>query len=175
MKKLKCTLALLVIAALVGCDSRIDAVNQEMANIRSLPPKAIEPMPEFNTVTVFQYSAQQLRSPLLPNSLANELKLMSGKRVYPNFSRPKQPLEHFALESLSFKGSLKGNRGQIIALIHSPDGEIEKVQRGSYMGVNQGRITNITPTRIDLLEIVPDGREGFIERPRGLVLLGPVD
>ena len=100
---------------------------------------------------------------------------MSGKRVYPNFSRPPQPLESYAIESLNMKGSMKGVTGQVIALIQTPDGEVERVQRGSYMGMNQGRVVDITPTRIDLLEIVPDGRDGYIERPRSLVLLGPAD
>lgn len=162
-------------ALLVGCDSRIDAVNQQMANIRNEQPLPIEPAPVFTPVPSFNYSAQQLRSPFLPSSLANELKIMSGKRVYPNFSRQSQPLESYPLESLTLKGSMKGNTGQIVGLIQTPDGEIERVQRGNYMGMNQGRIIEITPTRIDLLEIVPDGRDGYIERPRSLVLIGPVD
>ena len=160
---------------LVGCDSRIDAVNQEMANIRNQQPLPIEPAPVFNPVPSFNYSAQQLRSPFLPNSLANELKVMSGKQVYPNFSRQPQPLESYPLESLTLKGSMKGTVGQTVGLIKTPDGEIERVQRGNYMGMNQGRIIEITPTRIDLLEIVPDGRDGYIERPRSLVLIGPID
>ena len=160
---------------LVGCDSRIDAVNQEMANIRNQQPLPIEPAPVFNPVPSFNYSAQQLRSPFLPNSLANELKIMSGKRVYPNFSRQPQPLESYPLESLTLKGSMKGAAGQTVGLIQTPDGEIERVQLGNYMGMNQGRIIEITPTRIDLLEIVPDGRDGYIERPRSLVLIGPID
>lgn len=162
-------------ALLVGCDSRIDAVNQQMANIRNEQPLPIEPAPVFTPVPNFNYSAQQLRSPFLPSSLANELKIMSGKRVYPNFSRQSQPLESYPLESLTLKGSMKSNTGQIVGLIQTPDGEIERVQRGNYMGMNQGRIIEITPTRIDLLEIVPDGRDGYIERPRSLVLIGPVD
>ncbi|RKG40447.1 pilus assembly protein PilP [Acinetobacter rongchengensis] len=162
-------------ALLVGCDSRIDAVNQQMANIRNEQPLPIEPAPVFTPVPSFNYSAQQLRSPFLPSSLANELKIMSGKRVYPNFSRQSQPLESYPLESLTLKGSMKSNTGQIVGLIQTPDGEIERVQRGNYMGMNQGRIIEITPTRIDLLEIVPDGRDGYIERPRSLVLIGPVD
>lgn len=48
---------------LVGCDSRIDAVNQQMASIRSQPPLPIEPAPSFDAVPSFDYSAQQLRSP----------------------------------------------------------------------------------------------------------------
>lgn len=175
IKNWKLSCGLLVLVVLTGCESRIDVVNQEMANIRSQAPLPIESAPVFNPVPVFNYSAQQLRSPMLPNSLANELKVMSGKRVYPNLSRPEQPLESYTLESLNLKGSMRDQKGQILALIQTPDGEIERVQRGNYMGVNQGRIVNITPTRIDLLEIVPDGRDGYIERPRSLVLIGPVD
>lgn len=171
--KLICVLALS--GFVVGCDSRIDAVNQQMAVIREQTPLPIEPEPVFTQVPHFNYSAQQLRSPFLSFSLANELKVMSGKKVYPNFNRPPQPLENYALELLSLKGSLKRNNGQILALILTPDGEVERVQRGNYMGLNQGRIVNITPTKIDLIEVVSDGRDGFVERPRSLVLIGPMD
>ena len=98
---------------------------------------------------------------------------MAGKRVYPNLSRQPQPLESYAIESLNMKGSLRSQSGRITALIQTPDGEIERVQHGSYLGVNHGRVVNITPTQIDLLEIIPDGREGYVERPRSLILLGP--
>jgi len=158
---------------LVGCDSRIDAVNEQMANIRNQPPLPIEPAPVFPPVPTFDYAAHQLKSPFLPSSLAAELKIMSGKRVYPNLSRQLQPLESYAIESLNMKGSMRNQSGQILALIQTPDGEIERIQRGSYMGMNHGRVINITPTQIDLVEIVPDGREGYVERPRSLVLLGP--
>jgi type IV pilus assembly protein PilP len=173
MKYVKFLSVCVVMVGMVGCDSRIDAVNQEMANIRSQPPLPIEPAPVFNPVPNFLYSANQLRSPFLPDSLATELRIMSGKRVYPNFNRAPQPLESYALETLNFKGSLKRNNGQILALIQTPDGEIERVQHGNFMGMNQGRIIKITPTQIDLVEIVSDGRDGYIERPRSLVLLGP--
>ncbi len=173
MKIKQITLYVLACAALVGCDSRIDAVNQQMASIRNQAPLPIEPAPVFSPVPTFNYSAHQLKSPFLPSSLAAELKIMSGKRVYPNLSRQLQPLESYAIESLNMKGSMRSQSGQILALIQTPDGEIERIQRGSYMGMNHGRVINITPTQIDLVEIIPDGREGYVERPRSLVLLGP--
>ncbi len=173
MKIQKITLSLMLGVLLVGCDSRIDAVNEQMASIRNQAPLPIEPAPVFPPVPTFNYSAHQLKSPFLPSSLAAELKIMSGKRVYPNLSRQLQPLESYAIESLNMKGSMRSQSGQILALIQTPDGEIERVQRGSYMGVNHGRVVNITPTQIDLVEIIPDGREGYVERPRSLVLLGP--
>lgn len=173
MKMQKISLSLMLGVLLVGCDSRIDAVNEQMANIRNQPPLPIEPAPVFPPVSTFDYAAHQLKSPFLPSSLAAELKIMSGKRVYPNLSRQLQPLESYAIESLNMKGSMRNQSGQILALIQTPDGEIERIQRGSYMGMNHGRVINITPTQIDLVEIVPDGREGYVERPRSLVLLGP--
>lgn len=175
MKYQNLMLSLCVGLFLVGCDSRIDAVNMQMAEIRNQPPLPIEPAPDFPPVPTFNYAAHQLKSPFMPSSLAAELKIMAGKRVYPNLSRQLQPLESYAIESLNMKGSMRGQNGQILALIQTPDGEIERVQQGNYMGMNQGRIVEITPTRIDLLEIVPDGRDGYIERPRSLVLVGPVD
>ena len=156
----------------VGCESQIDEVNIKMAEIRSQPPLPIEPTPSFEPAPTFQYSALEMRSPFLQNSLAAELRLMAGKRVYPNLSRTPQPLESYSLESLSMKGSLKNSAGQIVALIQTPDREVERVQVGSYMGSNYGRVVKITPTQIDLIEIIPDGRDGYVERPRSLVLIG---
>jgi len=68
---------------------------------------------------------------------------------------------------------MRNANGQILGLIQTPDKQVEQVHVGSYMGLNQGRITKITPTQIDLIEIVSDGRDGYIERPRSLVLIGP--
>ncbi|MEZ6841735.1 pilus assembly protein PilP [Acinetobacter baumannii] len=42
------------------------------------------------------------------------------------------------LEALNMKGSMRNNRGQILALIETPDQQIERVQVGNYMGMNQG-------------------------------------
>ena len=157
---------------LVGCDSKIDAVNQKMAEIRNEPALPIEPAPVFSPVPLFNYSAHQLKSPFMPSSLAAEVKIMAGKRVYPNFNRQPQPLESYALESLNMKGSMRGKTNETIALIQTPDRQIERVQVGNYLGMNQGRVVKISPTQIDLVEIVPDGRDGYVERPRTLVLIG---
>lgn len=173
MKLEKFILSIMCGLILVGCDSRIDVVNEQMASIRNQPPLPIEPAPIFSPVPTFNYSAHQLKSPFIPGSLAAELKIMAGKRVYPNLSRQLQPLESYAIESLNMKGSMRSQAGQVLALIQTPDGEIERVQRGSYMGMNHGRVVSITPTQIDLVEIIPDGRDGYVERPRSLVLIGP--
>ncbi|MFU8926188.1 pilus assembly protein PilP [Acinetobacter puyangensis] len=162
------------LAALVlgGCESRTENAMIKMQEIRNQPPLPVEPPPTFTPVPSYSYSSFQLKSPFVPTSIANELRVMSGKRVYPNLARPLQPLESYALEELLMKGTMRGASGNIIALVRSPDGEIEQVQKGSYMGKNHGRIVGITANEISLIEVVPDGQEGFIERPRNLVLYG---
>jgi type IV pilus assembly protein PilP len=168
----KASITFLTCLLFVGCDSKIDAVNQKMAEIRNEPALPIEPAPVFSPVPLFNYSAHQLKSPFMPSSLAAELKIMAGKRVYPNFNRQPQPLESYALESLNMKGSMRGKTNETIALNQTPDRQIERVQVGTYLGMNQGRVVKISPTQIDLVEIVPDGRDGYVERPRTLVLIG---
>lgn len=79
MKMQKISLSLMLGVLLVGCDSRIDAVNEQMANIRNQPPLPIEPAPVFPPVPTFDYAAHQLKSPFLPSSLAAELKIKIGR------------------------------------------------------------------------------------------------
>lgn len=160
---------------LAGCESRMDLANQEMERIRQAPPKQPDPIPVFSPVPSFIYDAQDERSPFMPSSIAHEIRIMAGRRVYPNEHRPKGRLEAFALESLLMKGTMNGQSG-IEAIIQLPtaDKEMVTVRRGDYLGPNHGRIVKITPMEIDLVEIVPDGRGNYVERPRTLVLLEAV-
>jgi type IV pilus assembly protein PilP len=66
-------------------------------------------------------------------------------------------------------GTLKGGKG-FFGLIQSKDGLVHKVQPGNYLGQNDGKITDITGSKISLIEIVPDGLGGYIERPASLAL-----
>lgn len=160
-----------VALSLSACSSRIDDVNAKMQQIHSEPPKSIEPAPVFLPVPTFNYSAQQLRSPFLPPSLAQELRVMAGRRVMPDLSRPRQQLEFFPIESLRMRGTIRRPSGPLYGLVESPDGSVVRIQIGNYMGKNDGRIVSITPSQIGVVEIVPDGRNGFVERPRSLVMV----
>lgn len=153
-----------------GCSSRIDGVNAEMKQIHSEPTIPITPAPVFLPVPTFTYAAQGLRSPFLPSSLAEELKVMAGRHVMPDLSRPPQFLEQFALESLLMRGTIHNAKGPLFGLIQDPQGGVMRVQVGNYLGKNYGRIVGITPTQINLVEVVPDGKDGFVERPRSLIM-----
>ena len=67
MNYLKIIYSVCVGVMLVGCDSRVGAVEQEMAKIRSEPPLAIEPAPTFMPAPNYEYDAYRLKSPFLAN------------------------------------------------------------------------------------------------------------
>ena len=63
-----------------------------------------------------------------------------------------------------------GAVGAIEGLVRDPDGVVHRVHVGNYMGQNYGRITAIEEDRIDLVELVPNGTGGWMERPASIAL-----
>ncbi|HBP68048.1 MAG TPA: pilus assembly protein PilP, partial [Alcanivorax sp.] len=56
------------------------------------------------------------------------------------------------------------------ALIEDPTGSVTRVRVGSYMGRNFGRVVEVSSDQIALVEIVPDGQDGWVERSRNISL-----
>ncbi|GAA0316572.1 pilus assembly protein PilP [Psychrobacter aestuarii] len=155
---------------LTGCTDRIGMAEQAMSEIRNSPAQPIEPPPKAELVEDFVYSASGFRSPFLPPSLVNlQSSSTATDGVRPDITRQKQPLEQYELSQLIFRGMVISPEGQQYALIQRPDGSVANVTVGDYIGLNDGRIVEITPTQINLIEIVPDSRAGFVERPQSLV------
>ena len=79
-------------------------------------------------------------------------------------------LENFDLEDLSMVGTLRNSAGTLFALLEDIGGGIHRINSGNFIGKNYGRIVGVGEARVELLEIVPDGRGGWVERPRRLSL-----
>ena len=166
----KIALCLVPVIFLAGCSDRIGTAEQQMLDIRNAPAQPIQPPPKTEIVDDFVYSANVLRSPFMPPSLLNaQLAPMSNEGVRPDVMRVKEPLEQYELSQLIFRGLVISPEGQQYGLVQRPDGTIASVKVGDYIGVNDGRIVEITSTQINLIEIVPDSRAGFIEKPESLM------
>ncbi|MGP9544410.1 pilus assembly protein PilP [Psychrobacter sp. AOP7-B1-25] len=158
------------ILSMTGCSDRIGMAEQAMTDIRNQPAQPIEPPPKAELVEDFVYSASSQRSPFLPPSLVNvQGPTTSIDGVRPDINRIKEPLEQYELSQLVFRGVVISPEGQRYGLIQRPDGSVASVKVGDYLGLNDGRIVEITPTQINLIEIVPDSRAGFVEKPQSLV------
>jgi len=158
------------VLSMTGCSDRIGMAEQAMTDIRNQPAQPIEPPPKAELVEDFVYSASSQRSPFLPPSLVNvQGPTTSIDGVRPDINRIKEPLEQYELSQLVFRGVVISPEGQRYALIQRPDGSVASVKVGDYLGLNDGRIVEITPTQVNLIEIVPDSRAGFVEKPQSLV------
>lgn len=161
---------LVVVSGLVACSSGNHSdLTAFMENVKNQPRGAIEPLPPLRTYDSYVYNVAGLRSPFDPPVDATEIVARSGPKVEPEVGRLKEYLESFNIDSLSMVGSL-GSGSNFWALILDGDGGINRVGVGSYMGKNHGKVVSASPTQIDLIEIVPDGHGGWLQRPRTLKL-----
>ncbi len=170
-------LILPLVLSLMGCSSDRDIADlkQFMQETLNKPRGRIEPIPVFKPYEYFSYSASGLRSPFeLPVLEQADIVGKEGKNIHPESDRRKEHLERFSLGVLSMMGTLQKEGSVLWALVKDGDNSVVRVKVGDYMGQNHGRITNINEQRIQLIEIVPNGMGGWIERPRTLAIDGLV-
>ncbi len=141
-----------------------------MEQTRARPAGEIEPLPVFASYTHFSYSAMALRSPFETPFIADELAAGARLASAPDESRRRELLESFNFSALSLRGSLRGADGVRWALINDGSGGIHRVSVGNYLGRNHGRIVAVSEDKVEVVETVPDGRGGWLERPRTLSL-----
>lgn len=159
----------LLILLVSGCGGGFSDLQVYMDEVRARPKGGIEPLPKFQPYESFTYSAAALRSPFQPPvklELADRQK--GSDNVKPDESRTKQFLEGFNIESFVMVGTLANDTGAF-ALV-SGAGGVHRVRVGDYLGRNHGRILAIGESKVDVIEIVPDGEGGWLERPRSLSL-----
>jgi len=156
-----------VLAALVaaGCSGGQSDLQKWIEATKKKPGGRIQPLPEVKPYESFVYSATSMRSPFQPQS-ANA---GNGQNLRPSTRRNREFLEGFSLDTLKMVGTFKVG-GSFYGLVQSKDGLVHKVQPGNYLGQNDGKVTEITGGKISLVEIIPDGLGGYIERPASLAL-----
>lgn len=151
---------------LSGCSTDMDQLKAQVAEIKSRPGERVEPLPEIKPYESFAYNASSMRSPFVPSAPTRS---DVANSVRPDSKRTREFLEQFPLDTMSMVGTLQ-LQGKNFGLVQGKDGLVHRVLPGSFMGQNDGRVVSITPTRISIIEIVPDGLGGYIERPAALAL-----
>lgn len=158
--------AVIAFLSLAGCGNDLDELQQKVAEIKSRPGERIEPLPEIKPYEAFTYSAATMRSPFVPSApVRNDM----ANAVRPDVKRPREFLEQFPLDTMQMVGTLQ-LQGRNYGLVQGKDGLVHRVLPGNFMGQNDGRIVGISSTKISIIEIVPDGLGGYIERPAALAL-----
>jgi type IV pilus assembly protein PilP len=158
--------AVAVLATVAGCSDDTEQLRAKIAEIKARPGGRIDPLPEVKPYETFAYPASDERSPFEPGMPASAT---GPNAIRPDSSRPREFLEQFSLDTLRMVGTLK-LQGRIYGLVQTKDGLVHRVLPGNHLGQSDGRITAIEEGKISLIEIVPDGMGGFVERPAALGL-----
>lgn len=161
-----------VTALLGGCGggANLGQLDARLEEIKARPRGRIEPPPEFKPIATYSYVAHKLRPPFSPPQDQKLLEVPEGRAVEPDLSRPKEYLEGFSLDSLTMVGTITRPGNPLEALIADPSGAVTRVRVGSHMGKNYGRVVDVGAGQLGLVEIVPDGQGGWVERSRNITL-----
>lgn len=161
----------IVCSALITACSSYDMgdLKEYVASVKARPAGRIPPLPTFETYVSVPYAASNLRDPFMPFM---EIAEPTATPTQPSNIRPPsthkpEPLEKFPLDALKYVGLLE-RRGERWGIIVAPDKLVHHVKVGDYLGENNGRVTSISETKIELMETVSNGMGGWIERPAAI-------
>ena len=169
--KLQKGLLLAVVAVgVAACGGDMDDLDSYINEVKSRPGGRIEPLPEIEPYEVFSYvaDAQGVRSPFIPDTPQVAAGTQQGG-IGPDPDRSPEFLEGFPLDTLSMVGTLYIGE-TMYGLVQTNDGLIHRVVPGNYLGQNDGRISTISESEIELVEIISDGIGGYIERDAAISL-----
>ena len=166
-------LAAIATALLAGCDGGMQDLEQFVAETKQKHQGRVDPLPPFIEYKTVAYAESGLRDPFKPKQNSNEaattVVAASTGGPRPSESRRREVLEGYPLDSLKMVGILK-QRESSWALVQDKEGTIHRVQPGNYAGQNHGKITRISENEINLVELIPDGISGWIQRSAQLKL-----
>jgi type IV pilus assembly protein PilP len=154
------------VLAIVGCTPS-ESPQQWVAKEKAKRGAPLQPLPVIKTFESFLYTDQDLRDPF--NVSPEEQEQSANAGPHPDQDRAREPLELFPLDGLKMAGTL-GLAKNIEGLVRDPDGVVHRVHAGNYLGQNFGRITTISEDHIELVELVPNGSGGWMERQATIAL-----
>jgi len=154
---------------LTGCSGDMDDLDAYINEVKARPGGRIDPLPEITPYEVFTYvaDAEGLRSPFVPDTPQAAAGPAGGAR--PDLERSREFLEQFPLDTLNMVGTLEIGDATF-GLVQTSDGLIHRVSPGNYVGQNDGRITAVTESEIQVIEIISDGIGGYLERDAAIGL-----
>jgi type IV pilus assembly protein PilP len=157
---------ILFVVLLSACTKGDSDLRNWINEVKNRPAPPLDPLPLVVDPPVVVYSPIGLRDPFGTPPLN---RMSSGSGPSPDLNRRRQPLEAFTLDSLSMVGTI-GKSGNVTGLILAPDKVTYRVTPGVYIGQSDGRIISVSPNLIELIELVPDGNGGWLERQANIVM-----
>ena len=164
---------LMPVLLLSGCGRNIDDLQAYIGEVQANAQVSIEPIPKVKEYKSFEYSVANTRSPFVQPTpeLIEDSASLAMDCLQPDFSRPKEQLERFPLDTIRMRGTL-GEKDKYFALTSVADGELYRVTVGNYIGLFHGKIVKIMPDKIMIKEMFPDGTGCWETREAEISIFG---
>jgi type IV pilus assembly protein PilP len=165
---------ILLFLVMLGCNNNVNDLNEFLAHQKTKPIKPIDPLPQLTPREVFEYNANTSRDPFsndleVNNEGDQQSMLVVEGGEGPDFSRRKEFLESYPLDSLLMVGTYQQDE-DYWALVVDPDGTIHRVSQGHYLGHNHGQVVSIFENEVQLKEWINDGLGAWRERSAAMAL-----
>lgn len=160
-----CVLCTLLLTACIKDTADLDVYFEQH---RAKQARAIDPIPEVKPYLRYVYPENE-KDPFDVSMLApNEVPVVDTG-IHVDTTRVKEFLEGFPLDSLRMVGTVQKDN-HLWALIKIPDGGVQSVKAGNYLGQNYGKILSVSEVELELSETVSNGLGGYKERDNKLLL-----
>lgn len=161
---------------LAGCFDDMADLHEFEVEVKSAVRPRVDPLPEMTDFAHIAYQGSTERSPFaMPVAEALQQQFLQQQDcLHPDPRRQKGPLEVFALDNLSMRGTL-GDAGNLWALIQASDQTLHRITTDNYVGLYHGRVVAVEQTHIELLELIPDGAGCWKERTTMLQMVESVN
>lgn len=175
---------ILLIMSASGCVwvEDTDDLMRFVAQIQDRPAKPVKPIPDFRAYEAFVYEGTRLRNPFLPviqyaaSATTDEKSAIDeGNTVAPNNERLKAYLEGFDIDDLYMVGNISKGENSIWALVVDTKGEVHRITKGDYIGLDHGKVASVSVNKINIIETISNGRGGWVTRPRSIELVETKD
>lgn len=144
-----------------------------VTEVQTRASRPIKSLPAFVAYEAFVYEGASLRNPFvktiqyIPETTDDQQSAVDlGNTPAPDEQRFNSYLEGFAIKDLSMVGHISKGSGGAWALIVDPNGEIHRVSTGDYIGMDYGKVVSVDAKKIKLLEVISNGRGGWVVRPQ---------
>ena len=155
---------------LTGCNTSKSDLDQFFAQERAKPAAPIPPIPEVKPYLRYAYPVHE-KDPFNSSTMAPE----PGQRevvdngISVDTTRVPEFLEGYPLDSLKMVGTVFKDK-TLWALVKIPDGAVQSVKAGNYLGQNYGKIVSISDVKLELKETVSNGLGGYKEKETSIAL-----
>lgn len=155
---------LLAALLLAGCgDSDVREVRTWMDETKAQTRPAVKPLPAPKEFVPFAYNQGTAVDPFNPEKLAGPGAMPAAASAQqPDMERPREALENYPLDTMRMVGMMqKGGVGFALVQIER---SVYRIRAGQRLGQNFGQVKRVTPSSVEIREMVQDAGGDWVER-----------